>query len=157
MDNQRYNPIAHIDEIIQLIENGGTIPFSTKVTVDQDVIIGELKFLRDSLPKEIEEANKIVAEGTHLIDVARKNAANMADKADIAYKNKVNEHSITKGAQEEAIRIQNEAQAFYDETCRNADRYVKEKLEKVNNSIAKCAAEISMNLKEVEARLKDDM
>lgn len=157
MDGQRYNPIAHIDEIIQMIENGGTLPFTTRVTVDQDVIIGELKYLRDSLPKEIEEANKIVAEGTHLIDVARKNAANMADKADIAYKNKVNEHSITKGAQEEAKRIQAEAQAFYDETCRNADRYVKEQLERVNNSMAKCAAEIAMNLKEVEGRLKDDI
>jgi len=48
-----------IDEIEDIIENGSSVPFSSKVMIDADEIYDIISEIRIKLPDEIKQANWI--------------------------------------------------------------------------------------------------
>lgn len=96
--------IQLVEEIEDLIENAGSVPFSNKVMIDADELYDILHDMRQSLPEEIKQANWISEEKDRILDEAK-------SEADTIISNANNEHdNIIKSAREQANQMVSEHQ-----------------------------------------------
>lgn len=150
---ERYDPIRHINELIEIVQDASGMPFSDKCQIERSEMLASLKALRDNLPPSVAQANDIVQRAQDIIGTAREKNKKILDDANRMYATKVNDHEITRGAREEADRIINEAEARAEELRRNAHLYVKDLLEKTNETLAECSAKIQTNITEIDTSL----
>lgn len=102
------------EEIIEKIEDildEGKPSFGSggKVKVDGDAIHECLKELGSSIPTEIIQARKIVAERREILQAAQQTAGNIVNEAQVKADKMIEEHEIAKAAKDAAIKILNEA------------------------------------------------
>ena len=152
----RYDPIKHIDFLIDTVKDAGSVPFSDKCSIERAETINSLEALRNQLPPSVAQANDIVARAQDIINTAREKNKKILDDANRMYAMKVNDHEITRGAREEAANIIANAEAQAEELRRNAHLYVKSLLETVNNTMGDCIARVQMNLKEIDTTIDHD-
>lgn len=150
---ERYDPIRHINELIDIVREAGGVPFTDKCTVDRSDMISSLEELRNRLPAAVSQANDIVSRAQDVIGTAREKNKKIIDEANRMYALKVNDHEITNGAREKAAEIIANAEAQADELRKSAHIYVKQLLENTNNTLAECTAKISTNLAEIDSTI----
>ena len=149
----RYDPIKHIDFLIDTVKDASSVPFSDKCSIERAETINSLEALRNQLPPSVAQANDIVARAQDIINTAREKNKKILDDANRMYAMKVNDHEITRGAREEAANIIANAEAQAEELRRNAHLYVKSLLENVNNTMGDCMARVQTNLKEIDTTI----
>jgi len=158
MDNTRnqggrYDPIAHIDYMIDVVSEAQSVPFSDKCTIERTEMINSLQSLKNNLPSTVAQSNDIVARAQDIIGTAREKNKKIIDDANRMYAMKVNDHEITRGAREQAAEIIANAEAQAEELRRNAHLYVKQLLEEVNNTLTESCAKVQTNLKEIDTTI----
>ena len=149
----RYDPIKHIDFLIDTIKDASSVPFTDKCSIEKSETINSLEALRNQLPASVAQANDIVARAQDIINTAREKNKKILDDANRMYAMKVNDHEITRGAREEAANIIANAEAQAEELRRNAHLYVKSLLEDVNNTLSENIARVQTNLKEIDTTI----
>ena len=149
----RYDPIKHIDFLIDTIKDASSVPFTDKCSIERSETINSLEALRNQLPASVAQANDIVARAQDIINTAREKNKKILDDANRMYAMKVNDHEITRGAREEAANIIANAEAQAEELRRNAHLYVKSLLEDVNNTLSENIARVQTNLKEIDTTI----
>ena len=149
----RYDPIKHIDFLIDTIKDASSVPFTDKCSIERSETINSLEALRNQLPASVAQANDIVARAQDIINTAREKNKKILDDANRMYAMKVNDHEITRGAREEAANIIANAEAQAEELRRNAHLYVKSLLEDVNNTLSENIARVQTNLKEIDSTI----
>jgi len=152
----RYDPIKHIDFLIDTVKDASSVPFTDKCSIERSETINSLEALRNQLPASVAQANDIVARAQDIINTAREKNKKILDDANRMYAMKVNDHEITRGAREEAANIIANAEAQADELRRNAHLYVKSLLEQVNQTLGENIARVQTNLKEIDATIDHD-
>ena len=152
----RYDPIKHIDFLIDTIKDASSVPFTDKCSIERSETINSLEALRNQLPASVAQANDIVARAQDIINTAREKNKKILDDANRMYAMKVNDHEITRGAREEAANIIANAEAQAEELRRNAHLYVKSLLEDVNNTLSENIARVQTNLKEIDSTIDHD-
>ena len=151
----RYDPLTHIDYMIDTIKDATSVPFTDKCSIERTEMINSLQSLKNNLPGTIAQANDIVARAQDIISTAREKNKKIIDDANRMYAMKVNDHEITKGAREEAAKIIANAEAQAEDLRKNAHLYVKQLLENVNGTLGENMAKIQTNLAEIESALTD--
>lgn len=150
------NIISLLEELEEVIDEAGSVPFSKKVTVNPEDIYGIINDLKDSIPQEIKDAQWVNQERERILSEANAQAAQMKDKADAEikkayeeanrkFKQMVNEHELTKEAQNESERIIAEAKNTANTITTNSLAYVDQILAKTSDEIQRTLQTIEEN------------
>ena len=150
---ERYDPIRHIDELIEVIREASGVPFTDKCSVDRGDMIASLEELKNRLPASVAQSNDIVMRAQEIIGTAREKNKKIIDDANRMYASKVNDHEITKGARDEAENIIVAAEAQAVDLRKSAHIYVNQLLKTANNTLSESIAQIQTNLKEIDSTI----
>ncbi len=100
-----------IEKIEDILEEGKpSFGGGGKIKVDGDAIHECLEELSSSIPNEIIQARKIVAERREILQAAQETASKIVSDAQAKADEMTQEHEITKAAKDAAVKILNETQ-----------------------------------------------
>lgn len=148
------NIVSLLNELENVIDDAGQVPFSKKVTVNPDEVYDIINDLKDSIPQEIKDAQWVNEERERIIQEANSQAQQIRDNANSQiekakeeanrrFREMLNEHEITRAAQEEAEKIILDAKNTANTITTNSLAYV-------DQVLAKTADEISKTLNTIE-------
>ncbi len=149
-----------VDELEDLMEDASGVPLSRKVMVDPDEIFEILKEIRERLPQEIRDAMRITEDEQRILGDAnrqaeeiRSNANSDADRIRTEAQNRlqemINDHDITKSAQNLAHEIESKAEQNARSISMQATQYIdsmfvnaQNKLQELNSIIDESRQEL---------------
>jgi vacuolar-type H+-ATPase subunit H len=94
-----------LDEMECLLLEASRVPFTNKRLIEEDDLGRLMDEIRECLPSELMEANRIVSERQRILDDAQKEAQNVVDQAKNYITKMTDENTITRQAQEQANEI----------------------------------------------------
>lgn len=98
-----------LNDMDTVIEEGRSVPFSSKLAVDVEELKRIIEDIRLNMPVEITQAKKIAAERRDILNAADAEAEDIIIKARQRADLMVEEHQITKEAKEAALAIMQQA------------------------------------------------
>lgn len=131
-----------LDEMETLLLEASRVPFTNKRVIEEDELGRLMDELREVMPGELMEANRVLSERQRILEDAQKEAQNIVDQAKNYISKLTDENSITRQAQEQANDIiqqakkssrdlQGDAVAYADEVF----AYLEENLEKALDTV----------------------
>ncbi len=103
-----------VEEILEEMENllleASRIPFTNKRVIDEDELGRLIDELREVLPGELMEANRVVTERQRILEEAQKEAQGIVDQGKSYITRLTDENAIVRQAQEQAGEIIQQAQ-----------------------------------------------
>lgn len=138
--------ISLLEELEELVDEAGSVPFSKKVTINPEDVYGIINDMKDAIPQEIKDAQWVNEERDRIISEAKSQAENIRnqaqeevkrayEEADRRVKQLINEHSITVQANSEAERIVSEAKNTAKTITTNSLAYVDQILSKTSEEL----------------------
>ena len=129
--------IMNLIEILEeAIESSRKIPLTSKCFVDKDELLESLQDIRLKLPEELKQAKRITEERQRILIEAQKEADNIlkntADRVNVM----VNEHEITRLANEEAMKIMENAQNESRDMRLATKEYVSQTLDSLEQNLS---------------------
>ncbi len=117
-----------IEKIEDILEEGKpSFGGGGKIKVDGDAITECLKELSSSIPTEIIQARKSVAERREILQAAQETASKIVSDAQVKAEEMTQEHEITKAAKDAALKILNESQAEANDIVEQANAEARER------------------------------
>lgn len=117
-----------LDELEGYLQECNSLPFSTKVVVNMEVIYEFMADLRMKLPEEIKRSRRIIEEKDKLIEEATSTAKAIEAETKAHVEKMLNEHEIRRKAITEAEALLNKAKSTAQEITDGAYSYVEELL-----------------------------
>ncbi len=100
-----------VDEIEEVVENGGSVPFTKKVMIDSEELLEIVREIRLQIPEEIKQATLIKEEKQRILSEAQKDANNILHDAEDKLEVLIEREEVTKIARERAEEIISNAQS----------------------------------------------
>ena len=94
-----------LDEMEGMLLESRNIPLTNKRMVEEDYLMRLIEEMRDNLPGEIMEANRVMNERQRILEEAQREAQNIVDQAKNYIARLTDENVITRQAQEQAEEI----------------------------------------------------
>lgn len=94
-----------VNELEDLLNSSFSVPFANRLLVNEEEFGQLIDALRESLPNEIMEANRIISERQRIIDNAQKEAETIVTQAQTYVSKLTADNAITQQAQEQADKI----------------------------------------------------
>lgn len=132
-------------ELESVIENGNTLPFSSKSLIDPEEAIELIDEIRDALPDELNEAKKIVSERKRILFAAQNEANRIKAEAEKKYKELLDTHEITRAANYNA-----------NEIMKNTNQSARALKEGSHNYADKLLYNIQVELKEMNEKIEQN-
>lgn len=127
----------------ELLETGWKVPLSGgKVSVEQERFFDMIADLRSQLPREIEDARRIVADRSNILETAKKEAEMTTRVAEERARKLVDHDEIVKQAQMKANEIMSTAQLQSRELKKAAMEYADSVLAQVDEQLNKSLVEV---------------
>ena len=134
--------IGLLDVLEEQIVTAPKVPMSGKCMIAREEIIELLTALRDSVPKNIVEANYIKDERQQILDGAKKEAAAIVREAKNRFEEMVTESEVTKAATERgevvvenaksrAMEIREKTTDYVDKTLASVETLLGEKINRI--------------------------
>ena len=134
-----------IDVLEEIVNNGGKIPFSNKVTIDKEEALSVLNEMRMRLPDDIKLAQGVMEDKQKIILSAQQEAKELIEDAEREKEDMINETEIMKAATAKAqetvavaTRRSNEmnigAVNYVDGMLEEFQEYLKEKLRELDEN-----------------------
>lgn len=147
-----------IDDMEVYINDSNTVPFqANKVIVRSDIIDEFISNIRLTLPEEIKRANAIIDDREHMMSIAKDKLAEIEAEAIAKAKAMVDEHEITRQAEEKAAAILERAYKESETIRREAYRYTDELLEKAQKTITALLNQSNNDYNKFEKTLLDQL
>ncbi len=141
-----------IDQLDELVEGAFSFPLSNgKVLVDADKIRRLLEDIRLNLPKDIRQAERIVADRTQIIADARKEAESIVRVAEDRARAMVAKDEIVRQAQEKANDLLTQTKTKSIEVRKAANEYVDDLMQRVDESISVSLSELRKARQNIKA------
>lgn len=135
------NAMALIDRLESLVLNSPHIPMTRRVLVDEEDLFEILDYLREYLPKEIQEAQNIIENQAHILQEARDTAEQMVNKTKERTRQFLQEHELVQQAQKMAAETRKSVQTEVKKQRYEADKYSEQVLadleQKINRALTK--------------------
>ena len=126
-----------------ILETAKVFPMSRgRVLVDQDQFLDMLADLRTQLPRELEDARRIVADRNNILETAKKEAEMTTRAAEERARRLVDHDEIVKQAQMQANEIMSTAQLQSRELKKAAIEYADSVLAQVDEQLNKSVIEV---------------
>ncbi len=134
-----------IDMLEEIVNNGGKVPFSNKITVDKDEMLSVLNEMRMRLPGDIKMAMGVMEDKQKILMKAQKDAKDIIAEAENQREILVDEHKITQLATEQAQETVETAQRKAKEMRIGARDYVDSMLEEFEQYLQEKINELEEN------------
>ncbi len=124
-----------IDSLEDAIDKGGKLPFAGKCLLDKEELLEIIAEIRLKLPDDLKQAKWVKEERQRIIVEAQKEANQIIKGAEDKIVSLINEHEITKKAQDKATEIMTHAQKRSREIRDGTRAYADEVLGDVEKAI----------------------
>jgi len=94
-----------LEEMETLLLESSRVPFTNKRLVEEDELGNLIDELREVLPGELMEANRVISERQQILEQAQKESQSIVDQAKNYINKLTDENNITRQAQEQAGEI----------------------------------------------------
>lgn len=134
-----------LEELETLVETSNRIPMTTKRIVEEDEMMRIIDSIQESLPLELEESRRIVAEKDAVLADAKKQAEDLIAQAKEYISKLTAESEIVKAAQEQANEIIANANKSSEELRNSSVQYGADVLKYVESNLEKTLESIRQN------------
>ena len=134
-----------LEELETLVETSNRIPMTTKRMVEEDEMMRIIDSIQESLPLELEESRRIVAEKDAVLADAKKQAEELIAQAKEYISKLTAESEIVKAAQEQANEIIANANKSSEQLRNSSVQYGADVLKYVESNLEKTLESIRQN------------
>lgn len=134
-----------LEDLETLVETSNRIPMTTKRMVEEDEMMRIIDSIQESLPLELEESRRIVAEKDAVLADAKKQAEELIAQAKEYISKLTAESEIVKAAQEQANEIIANANKSSEELRNSSVQYGADVLKYVESNLEKTLESIRQN------------
>lgn len=138
-----------LDEIINILDEGKSVPFTSNILVDAEAIRTAVEDIRLNMPDELTQARKIASERKEILASAQASADNIIEQAHLRAKEIISEDEITRGAEAQAAEIMQQTRNTANdivEQARNTATELTEQAKNWSNEMRKSASEYVENI-----------
>jgi hypothetical protein len=133
-----------VERLEALLSKGWRVPMSSKTMIDEDEFLDIVDQMRIAVPEEIRQSKKIVQDRDRVIAQAQEEANRILELAKEDAARLVNEHTVTKNAQELAQQIEKQSRDASLATRIGADTYAAQTLSDLQAQLAQVAQQIAV-------------
>lgn len=144
-----------LDELDEIIEQGTSIAFTSKVLVDGEAVKRIIDDIRLNTPEEIKQARAIAADRIEIFNAAKKEGEKIVAKAKEQALSLVEEHVITKSAKEQANELLTQAKGTANLTIAAAQEKADEILTQAKAEAEETTAQAERWSKEMRSAASD--
>lgn len=137
-----------LDTLEDLLEEGKTIPFSTKGIVDKEQLVDIIKEIRIKLPDELKQAKWVKEERQRILVEAQKEADNIVKEAENRIISMIDEHEITRKAYDQKTEIIETANEMSREISKGTKEYADSLLANTEGVIQQTLDKLGTNMTE---------
>ncbi len=101
-----------LEEIEEIVDSASTVPLTNKIMVDGDELLEIVKDIRQSLPDDVQQAKWVEEQKDRILAEARDQYEKVITEAQKQADYLVEDHDITKRAQQKADEIVRSAQEY---------------------------------------------
>jgi vacuolar-type H+-ATPase subunit H len=139
---RRIDLLSLVDQLQDVVETGPRLPLTDRVMVSSDALLDLVDAIRNTIPHDVIEAERVLQERHRLVEDARDEAEHMLESAREQSKFMLQDHHIIKAAEIKAERIVNQAQRDADEVMESADEYVQKLFSRFEDEAVRLTNEI---------------
>ena len=133
--------MALIDRLEEMIQQATRVPLTGKVLLDPDELLGLVDELRDVVPQEIREANRVARDREAILAEAREQAEEILREAKTLAAQLTSEAAVTKEAQTQADELIDQAKRVAREIRQNALEWADELFARTQPELERIAAD----------------
>jgi hypothetical protein len=112
-----------LDRLEDLVTGARRVPLSSQVLVDAQECLDVIDQLRLSLPEELKDARRVLAERERIVADAEQTAAHVVQRAENQAAARIDDHALVRAAEERARAVVDRADEEAAEVQRQADDY----------------------------------
>lgn len=140
-----------LNELEELIEQSGKIPFTKKVMVEEDRLLDLLDRIRTTMPEEVRQAKWIIQEREKVLNDSQKEAMRIMDDAQKQLERKADDSEIVRQAKISAEEILSKAEGIAIEIREGAKGYADDILVNLQESLGKILNQIEQGRSELKS------
>lgn len=143
-----------LDELTEEIESSPKAMFSSKRSVDYDIMMEIISDLRNALPQELLDAEEISKEKTLILNSAQEEAASIVKSAEDELQTRVSDDSVVQEAEAKARDIVKRAEETATELKLGAKEYADDILAEVETYFSNYIKVLKQNRQELGGKRK---
>ena len=140
-----------LNELEELIESSGKIPFTRKVMVEEDRLLDLLDRIRTTMPEEVRQAKWIIQEREKVLNDSQKEAMRIMDDAQKQLERKADDSEIVRQAKMSAEEILAKAEGIAIDIREGAKGYADDILVNLQESLGKILSQIEQGRSELKS------
>ncbi len=139
-----------VDRLEELFNEARAVPFTRNVVVDEDKMLDIIDQMRVTIPEEVKKAQQLVTQRDRIVAQAQEEASRIVTLAKEKAEQIVERESVVKSAQTRASQIVNQAREDAAATRRDADTYVVDSLQSLEEEISRLLTQVRNGIRKVE-------
>jgi hypothetical protein len=139
-----------VDRLEELFNESRAFPFTRNVMVDEDKMLDIIDQMRVTIPEEVKKAQQLVAQKDRILAQAQEEAGRIVSLAKEKAEQIVEREAIVKSAQTRASQIVNQAREDGTATRREADDYVVEALQGLEEEASRLLTQVRNGIRKIE-------
>ena len=134
-----------LEDLESLVLNASKMPFTSKKMIEEEELLQIIDDLKASMPEELEQSQKVLAEKDKIIADAQRHADSMVAQAKDYIAKLTEESELVRQAQEQANQIVVSATKSSDDLKSSSITYAGDVLKYVETTLQKTLASIQQN------------
>ena len=139
-----------VDRLEELFNESRALPFTRNVVVDEDKMLDIIDQLRVTIPDEVKKAQQLLAQKDRIMAQAQEEASRIVTLAKEKAEQIVEREAIVKSAQTRATQIVNQARDDANITRRDADDYVIDSLQNLEEEVTRLLTQVRNGIRKIE-------
>ena len=139
-----------VDKIEDLFNESRALPFTRNIVIDEDKLLDIIDQMRVTVPEEVKKAQQIVTQKDRIIAQAQEEANRIITLAKEKAEQIVEREAIVKSAQNRSQQIVTQARDDANATRRDADNYVVESLQSMEEEVTRLLTQIRNGIRKIE-------
>lgn len=139
-----------VDRLEELFNESRALPFTRNVVVDEDKMLDIIDQLRVTIPDEVKKAQQLLAQKDRILAQAQEEASRIVTLAKEKAEQIVEREAIVKSAQTRATQIVNQAREDSNITRRDADDYVIDSLQTMEEEVTRLLTQVRNGIRKIE-------
>lgn len=139
-----------VDKIEDLFNDSRALPFTRNIVIDEDKLLDIIDQMRVTVPEEIKKAQQIVTQKDRIIAQAQEEANRIITLAKEKAEQIVEREAIVKSAQNRSSQIVTQARDDAAATRRDADNYVIDSLQSMEEEVTRLLTQIRNGIRKIE-------
>jgi hypothetical protein len=139
-----------VDRIEELFNNSRAVPFTRNVVVDEDKMLDIIDQMRVTVPEEVKKAQLVAQQKERILAQAQEEANRIVALAKEKAEQIVEREAIVKSAQTRGAQIITQAREDAAITRHDADDYVIESLQNMEEEITRLLSQVRNGIRKIE-------